>query len=101
MLEPSVTSAETGASTDPSGVPVTEHQEQVMPGSQTPSGEITGSTSNKVEAITPHQEQVTGAATGHDQIAQKMSEARKLAEAGDEAECMRKVTELKGLLGKI
>ena len=102
MLEPPATSAETGASTDHSGVPVTEHQEQVMPGGQTPSGETTGSTSNKVEAISPHQEQVTGGAAGGstDQVAQKMTEARKLAEAGDEAECMSKVTELKGLVGK-
>jgi hypothetical protein len=100
MLEPSAISAETGASTDPSGVPITEHQEQVMPGNQTPSGETTGSTSDKVEAISPHQEQVTGGAAEHDQIAQMMTEARKLADAGNEAECMRKVAELKGLLGK-
>ena len=100
MLEQPAVSAETGASTDKSGMPVTEHQEQVMGGDQTTSGETTGSISNKVEAISPHQEQVTGAATGHDQIAQMMTEARNLADAGDEAGCMRKVTELKGLLGK-
>ena len=100
MLEQPAVSAETGASTDKSGMPVTEHQEQVMPGNQTTSGETTGSTSNKVEAISPHQEQVTGLATGQDQIAQMMTEARKLADAGDEAGCLRKVTELKGLLGK-
>ena len=100
MLEQPAVSAETGASTDKSGMPVTQHQEQVMPGNQTTSGETTGSTSNKVEAISPHQEQVTGVATGHDQIAQMMPEARKLADTGDEAGCMRKVTELKGLLGK-
>ena len=102
MLEQPVVSAETGASTDKSGMPVTEHQEEVMPGNQTPSGETTGSTSGKVEAISPHQEQVTGGATGRnaDQVAQMTTEARTLADAGDEAGCMAKVTELKGLLGK-
>ena len=102
MLEQPAVSAETGASTDKSGMPVTQHQEQVMPGKQTTSGETTGSTSNKIEAISPHQEQVTGGAAGGsaDQVAQMMTEARKLADAGDEAGCMSKVTELKGLLGK-
>ena len=100
MLDQPAVSAETGASTDGSGMPATKHQEQVMPGNQATSGETTGSTSNKVEAMSPHQEQVTGVATGHDQIAQMMTDARKLADAGDETGCMRKVTELKGLLGK-
>ena len=102
MLEQPAVSAETGAITDKSGMPVTQHQEKVMPGKQTTSGETTGSTSNKVEAISPHQEQVTGGAAGGsaDQVAQMMTEARQLADAGDEAGCMSKVTELKGLLGK-
>ena len=35
-----------------------------------------------------------------DQVAQMTTEARTLADAGDEAGCMAKVTELNGLLGK-
>jgi hypothetical protein len=102
MLEQPAVSAETGATTGKSGMPATKHQEEVMPGNQGTSGETTGSTSNKVEAISPHQQQVTGEATGHDadQVAKMTTEARQMADAGDEAGCMKKVTELKDMLGK-
>jgi hypothetical protein len=102
MLKQSVVSAETGASTDKSGMPVTKHQEEVLPGKQSSSGETTGATSKQIQAISPHQQEVTGGATGHgaDQIAQMMTEAGKLAKAGDEAGCMRKLSEMKKLLGK-
>lgn len=106
LEQPAVT-AETGAATGESGMPATKHQEQVLPGNQGASNETTGSTSDagapsdQVEAVSPHQEEVTGEATGHDadQVATLMTEARNMADAGDEAGCMQKVTELKDLMG--
>jgi hypothetical protein len=103
LEQPAVT-AETGAATGESGMPATKHQEQVLQGTQGTSTETTGSTgaaSDQVEAISPHQEEVTRGATGDDadQVAMLMSEARKMADAGDEAGCMQKVTELKDMMG--
>jgi hypothetical protein len=106
MLEQPAVTAETGAATSESGI-ATKHQEQVLQGAQGTSTETTGSTPDtgvardQVEAISPHQEDVMGGATGDDadQVAMLMSEARKMADAGDEAGCMQKVTELKDLMG--
>lgn len=105
LEQPAVT-AETGAATNQSGMPVTRHQDEVMPGSQGTSGETTGSTttgttSGKVESISPHQKQVTGQSADQpsDQVAKLMTEARQMAEAGDETGCMDKVTQLKDAMG--
>jgi hypothetical protein len=103
-LGQAITSAETGASGSGSGAPVTEHQEEVMPGEQKKGTgtEITGSTGTQTEAISPHQEQVTGTRTGEsaDKPSQLVAEARKMADAGDEQGCMRKLAEIKGLIGE-
>lgn len=98
-LEPNVVSAETGAASDPSGMPVTKHQEETMAGKQVDK-ETTGST-GQVESTSPHQEQVTGKRTGQsaEHPSQVMAEAKKMAQAGDEQGCMNKVTELKEMLG--
>jgi hypothetical protein len=101
-LEQAVVTAETGASTNESGMSATEHQEEVLQGNQQDSGtETTGSTGGKVEAISPHQKQVMGLPSGQSstQVSELMAEAGKLAEAGDEPGCMNKVSELKTLLG--
>ncbi|MEK1851594.1 MAG: hypothetical protein AAAC48_06820 [Phyllobacterium sp.] len=101
LKQPAV-SAETGAVTDNSGMPATKHQEEVLSGKQQKSGtEITGSTTGAVEAISPHQKQVTGQSSGTptDKIGQLMVEARKMVDAGDEQGCMKKVSELKDLMG--
>jgi hypothetical protein len=68
------------------------------PGSGT---ETAGSTTGDVEAISPHQKQVTGQPSGKptDKIGQLMTEARKMVDAGDEQGCLNKVSELKGLIG--
>jgi hypothetical protein len=99
-LEPAIVAAETGAS----GAPVTEHQEEVMPGEQKKGvgTDITGSTGTQTEAISPHQEQVTGTRTDEsaDKPSQLLAEARKMAEAGDEQGCMTKLAEIKGLIGE-
>jgi len=100
-LEQNVVSAGTGASTSESGMPATKHQEEVLAGKQK-SGEpeTTGSTAVAVEPTSPHQEQVTGKRTQSDEHAsQLMAEARQMSEAGNEQECMKKVTELKDMLG--
>lgn len=105
LEQPAVT-AETGAATNKSGMPVTKHQEEVLPGDQGTSGETTGSTTTgptagKVEGVSPHQKEVTGGAADQpsDQVAKLMTEARGMADAGDESGCMQKVTELKELMG--
>jgi hypothetical protein len=101
-LEQNVVSAETGASTSESGMPATKHQEEVLAGKQK-SGEpkTTGSTAGAVEPTSPHQEQVTGKRSTQSakHASQLMAEARKMSEAGDEQECMKKVAELKDILG--
>ena len=94
LKQPTV-AAETGAVTDNSGMPATKHQEEVLPGKQQ------GSTTGAVEAISPHQKQVTDQPSGKptDKIGQLMADARKMADAGDEQGCMKKVPELKNLMG--
>ncbi len=101
-LKQATVSAETGAATDNSGMPATKHQEEVLSGKQQGSGtEVTGSTTGAVEAISPHQEQVTDQPSGTqtEKIGQLMAEAGKMANAGDEQGCMNKVSELKNLMG--
>jgi hypothetical protein len=101
-LEQATVSAETGASTK-AGVPVTKHQEEVMRGTQKGvSQETTGSTSGQVKAVSPHQEQVMGERTaqGGERASQLMTEARKMANAGDEQGCANKLAEIKNLLGQ-
>jgi hypothetical protein len=101
-LEQNVVSAETGASPSKSGMPATKHQEELLAGKQK-SGEpeTTGSTVGAVERTSPHQEQVTGkrSTQSAEHASQLMAEARKMSEAGDEQECMKKVAELKDILG--
>ena len=99
-LKQAVVSAETGASTNQSGMPATKHQEQVLRGNQQDSG-ITGSTSQGVQAVSPHQQQVTGQATGQnaDQVSRMMRDATKMAQAGDEQGCTMKVAEIKRMIG--
>jgi hypothetical protein len=102
MLEQKVVSMETGAATGKSGIPATKHQEEVMPGKQQGGDpEITGSTAGKVESTSPHQEQVTGkrSAQSAENASQLMAEARKRSEAGDEQGCLKKLAELKDMLG--
>lgn len=98
-LKPEVVSAETGTSPDKSGMPVTKHQEETMAGQQA-SKETTGST-GKVEATSPHQEQVTGKRSGQAAAhpSQVMAEATKMAQSGDEKGCMEKLAELKKMMG--
>ena len=101
LKQPAV-SAETGAATDNSGIPATKHQEEVLSGKQQSTGtEVTGSTTGAVEAISPHQKQVTDQPSGNqtEQIGQLMAEARKMINAGDEQGCMNKVSEPEELDG--
>jgi hypothetical protein len=103
-LQQAAVSAETGADASKSGMPATKHQEEVMAGKQKKGvdTETTGSTGSQAEAISPHQEQVTGTRTAEsaDRPSQLMTEARKMAQAGDEQGCMDKVAEIKNLIGE-
>ena len=101
-LEQATVSAETGASTNKAGVPVTKHQEEAMRGTQKGvSQETTGST-GQVKAASPHQEQVMGERTAQsgERASQLMTEARKMADAGDEQGCANKLAEIKNVLGQ-
>lgn len=100
LKQPTI-SAETGAATDSTGMPATKHQEEVLSGKQGTGTETSGSTTGAVEAISPHQKQVTAQPSEQpaDKIGQLMSEARKMVDAGDEQGCMKKVSELKTLMG--
>ena len=102
-LESAVVTAETGASTDPSGMEPTKHQQQVLSGDKSDKPETdtetTASTSGQVKAKSPHQKEVTGQSDtkAPDQM---MKEASEMAKSGDEAGCMKKLTELKSALGE-
>jgi hypothetical protein len=101
-LNEAVSQAETGASTD-AAIPATPHQEEVLPGDQqSESEEAGGATSAGQEdvPVSPHQQQALTETQGGDpQPADILAEARDMAEAGDEAGCMEKVTQVKDLLG--
>ena len=101
-LDQAAVSAETGASTNQAGVPMTKHQKEVL-GSKKQASDpaTTGSTSSGVKTITPHQEEVTKQSAGAeaDQLSRMMMDARKMADAGDEQGCMNKVTDLKKMMG--
>jgi hypothetical protein len=85
-LDQAVIAAQTGAATDETGMPATEHQEQVLPGQQQ-DDETTGAIAGGGEAVTPHQQEVTKelTTTEKNRISDLLGEARKLAEAGNEA----------------
>ena len=91
-LEQAVVTAETGASTDASGMEPTKHEQQVMSGDESDKAgaetavtdETTASTSGQVKAEPPHQKEVTGQsdAKAPDQM---MKEANEMAKSGDKA----------------
>ena len=101
-LDEAVTQAETGASTD-AALPATPHQEQVLAGSQQGGGAAGPSGAGQTDVpASPHQQQaLAGTQTGEraGQPADLIAEARDMANAGDEAGCMQKVTQAKELLG--
>ena len=100
-LKDAVTTAETGAATEQSGVPATKHQEEVLSGDKaaTAGADTTGS----VEAVSPHQKAVTGMKNGSTDAAHPsdmMKQAGDLAKSGDEAGCMEKVEQIKTMIGE-
>jgi hypothetical protein len=103
-LKDAVTTSETGATTEQSGVPATKHQEEVLSGdkAETAATDTTGSTGTAVEAVSPHQKAVTGMKGSTDAAhpSDMMKEAGDLAKSGDEAGCMTKVEQLKTMIGE-
>jgi hypothetical protein len=109
-LKEAVTRAETGASSAGTGLPATQHQEQVLAGDQGGQGAAgTGVAGQADIPASPHQEQVladpaAGPAGGGDaasaqQATELVAQAGDMAEAGNEEGCLQKVTEAKDLLG--
>ena len=110
-LKEAVTQAETGATSAETGVPATQHQEQVLAGNQqgdTGAAGAGGAGQADVPA-SPHQQQVLaepaagpsggGDAASTQQAADLVAQAGDMAEAGNEEGCMQKVTQAKDLLG--
>jgi hypothetical protein len=110
-LKKAVTQAETGATSAASGLPATQHQEQVLAGNQEgDKGEAGAGGAGQADVpASPHQQQAlaepaAGAAGGGDaasgqQAAELVAQAGDMAEAGNEEGCMQKVTQAKDLLG--
>jgi hypothetical protein len=100
-LNEAVTQVETGASGAGSPLPASPHQEQVLAGKQ--QGETgaagQGAAGQADVPASPHQQQVLASGQTGQQAADLVTEAREMAEAGDEDGCMQKVSEAKGLLG--
>ena len=104
-LKEAVTQAETGASSAQSGIPATEHQEEVLAGDQQSEESESGAgVAGQADVpASPHQEQTlaepaAGADSGQ-QAAELVAQAGEMSEAGDEEGCMEKVTQAKDLLG--
>jgi hypothetical protein len=105
-LKEAVTQAETGASSAETGLPATQHQEQVLADKR--SGESAGAGSaGQVEVpVSPHQREVIAEtqtaeadAGAGQQPGELIAQAGDIAEAGDEEGCMQKVAQAKNLLG--
>jgi hypothetical protein len=107
-LEQAAIQAETGASSAGTGVPATKHQEEVLAGNQQTeeSGGVAGGAGQSDVPASPHQQQAleenqggAGNMAAEQQTADLITQARDMAEAGDEEGCMNKVGEAKSLLG--
>ena len=106
-----MTQAETGASSADTGIPATQHQEQVLAGDQQGNKNAAGAGGASQANIpaSPHQQQVLaepaagpsggGNAASGQQPADLIAEARDMAKAGDEEGCMQKIAQAKNLLG--
>jgi hypothetical protein len=94
-----VTQAETGVGSAGAALPVTPHQEQVLPGKQSDTGAGGQSAGQAEVPASPHQQQVLAGEEAGQQTATLIAQASEMAEAGDEQGCMQKVTEVKSLLG--
>ena len=97
-LDEAVIAAETGAATGEIGVPMTEHQEDVLAEAH---GEMEADTAGTADPVTEHQQEVTRELTEADRagISALLAEAREMAAAGDEDACMAKVQEARAMLG--
>src|SRR3954471_9663005 len=102
-MKDAVTSAETGAASNASGMPETKHQKEVLSGEKSESSKTdkSGAVGEEVQAATPHQKEVTGnkQAASNDP-AQIMKDATDMAKKGDEKGCMDKASQLKSMLGQ-
>lgn len=105
-LDQAIVAAETGDAPAESGMPATEHQQEVL--SEEPQGaqgdapmETAAGPTGDVEAASPHQRQVTREISDDEraEASALVEEARQLAEAGDEQACQAKLAEAEALLG--
>jgi hypothetical protein len=104
-LNQSVVAEETGAASPETEMPATEHQEEVLSGTQPgedPPAETGAGPTGDVEAASPHQRQVTREIADDPakaEVAALLNEARALAQAGDEEACQAKVSQAEDRLG--
>jgi hypothetical protein len=99
-LKEAVTQAETGASSSETGLPATQHQEQVLAGDQQgDKGAAGAGVAGQVLADPAAGPAGGGDAASGQQAADLVAQAGDMAEAGNEEGCMQKVTQAKDLLG--
>jgi hypothetical protein len=101
-LEEAMLHAETGATEAATGMPATEHQEEVLADDEAIAEEATAAAEQPDDPATLHQEEVTAAlepdAETMEQAGQLLAEAREMAAAGDQEGCMQRVEQAQALL---
>ena len=101
-LEEAMLHAETGATQAATGMPATEHQEEVLADDEAIAEEATAAAEQPDDPATLHQEEVTAAlepdAETMEQAGQLLAEAREMAAAGDQEGCMQRVEQAQALL---
>lgn len=101
-LDEAVIAAETGAGLGETGLPATQHQVEVL-GLEEDAEDSDAATAvgGAAEPVTEHQQEVLADVPDADraQLSGLLSEAREMAASGDEAGCMTRVEEARGLLG--
>ena len=101
-LDEAVIAAETGAGLGETGMPATQHQEEVLGlEEQAEGGDAATVVGGAAEPVTPHQQEVLADLADADraQLSGLLTEAREMAAGGDAAGCMARVEEARGLLG--
>lgn len=104
MLEDAVIQAETGAAASSSGMPATEHQQEVLEEGEQPEQAAAAGTSAEGSPAdvpaTEHQRQaLQEAPANRDQAVRLIDEAKQMAGGGEEQGCMAKVEEARAMLG--
>jgi hypothetical protein len=101
-LEEAMLHAETGATEAATGLPATEHQEEVLADDEAIADDEVAAAEQPDDPATLHQEEVTGALEPNgaavEEAGELLAEAREMAAAGDQEGCMQRVEQAQALL---